>query len=88
MNKINRAAIASLAVLLSQHAFAAGDPAAGNPVFDQQCSNCHTTVAVKNRLGPSLDGVVGRRAGGVPGCRRSTPPPARCAGNLSDRRRS
>lgn len=72
MNKINCAAIAGLAMFVCQHAWAAGDPVAGKTVFDQQCSNCHTTVAGKNGFGPSLDGVVGRRAGGLHGYTYST----------------
>lgn len=45
---------------------AAGDPAAGEKVFNQ-CKACHTLEAGKNRVGPSLHGVVGRKAGSVEG---------------------
>ena len=46
----------------------AADPVHGKAVFVAQCSSCHTA----NRgggtlLGPNLFGVVGRRAGSVPG---------------------
>lgn len=44
----------------------AGDAAAGEKVFDQ-CKACHTVEAGKNRIGPSLHGVVGRKAGAVEG---------------------
>ena len=44
----------------------AGDPAAGEKVFNQ-CKACHTVEAGKNRVGPSLHGVVGRKAGTVEG---------------------
>lgn len=45
---------------------AAGDPAAGEKVFTQ-CKACHTVQPGKNRIGPSLHGVVGRKAGTVEG---------------------
>ena len=41
---------------------AAGDPAAGRLVF-RKCQACHSTEAGKNMLGPSLAGVIGRKAG-------------------------
>lgn len=44
----------------------AGDAAAGEKVFTQ-CKACHTVEAGKNRVGPSLHGVVGRPAGMVEG---------------------
>jgi cytochrome c len=36
-------------------------------VFKQICSICHEVVAGKNRIGPSLFGVVGRKTGSVEG---------------------
>jgi len=47
---------------------AAGDHEAGADVFDAYCSDCHS-VSPKgtNRKGPTLYGVMGRRAGIVPG---------------------
>jgi cytochrome c2 len=44
----------------------AGDPQAGEKVF-AQCKACHTAEPGKNRIGPSLYGVVGRKAGTEPG---------------------
>lgn len=44
----------------------AADPAAGQKVFKTQCGICHSVIEGKNGLGPTLFGVVGRRAGGVP----------------------
>jgi cytochrome c len=35
----------------------------GHQVFKQICSICHEVVAGRNRVGPSLFGVVGRKAG-------------------------
>lgn len=47
-------------------AAAAGDAAAGAKVFNQ-CKACHTIEAGKNRIGPSLFGVYGRKAGTAAG---------------------
>ena len=46
------------------------DPAAGRTLFATVCSACH--AADHNKVGPMLDGVVGRRAGSVPGYPYST----------------
>jgi cytochrome c len=40
---------------------------AGKTVYKQICSICHEIVPDKNRVGPSLFGIVGRKAGQVPG---------------------
>ena len=39
----------------------------GQKVFKQQCGLCHDVAAGKNRVGPSLFGVVGRKSGSVDG---------------------
>jgi len=44
-------------------ALAAGDAAAGEKVFKKRCKACHTTDEGKHKVGPSLFGVVGRKAG-------------------------
>jgi cytochrome c len=36
-------------------------------VFNDHCRECHSFVKDDNRLGPSLEGVVGRKAGTEPG---------------------
>jgi len=54
-------------LLLAAKAHAAGDAAAGKTAFENQCSTCHTTVIGKNGFGPSLAGVVGRKAGALEG---------------------
>jgi cytochrome c len=43
----------------------AGDPVAGRVLF-QKCQNCHSPDIGVNKIGPSLWGVVGRRAASVP----------------------
>ena len=54
-------------LLLAAKAHAAGDAAAGKTAFENQCSTCHTTIVGKNGFGPSLAGVVGRKAGALEG---------------------
>ena len=38
----------------------------GKTVFRQVCGICHTVVAGKNMVGPSLSGVAGRKSGSLP----------------------
>jgi cytochrome c len=45
---------------------AAQDAAAGKKAF-AQCAACHAVVPNQNRIGPSLHGVVGRKAASVKG---------------------
>jgi len=45
----------------------AADPSVGQQIFQTQCSICHAVIKGKNGIGPTLFGVVGRRAGIVPG---------------------
>lgn len=52
-------------------AFAQGDPAAGQRVFNQ-CRACHNIDAGQpNKVGPNLHGVMGRKAAAVEGFRYS-----------------
>jgi cytochrome c len=48
-------------------AASAADPAAGEKIFKTQCGICHSAAAGKNGIGPSLFGVIGRKAGSVSG---------------------
>jgi cytochrome c len=43
-----------------------GDPDHGEIVF-KKCMVCHSIKAGENKIGPSLNGVVGRPAGSIPG---------------------
>lgn len=66
-----RLALAAAVLLLpAGTALAEGDPAAGKTVF-RKCLACHTVQAGKNRVGPSLAGIVGRKAGTVEGFKYS-----------------
>jgi cytochrome c len=65
MRRFLVAAFITLA-LTAQTAFAAGDPAAGKLVF-VQCSTCHSLVPGKNRIGPGLHGLIGRKSGTAAG---------------------
>ncbi|MBB1250389.1 cytochrome c family protein [Rhizobium sp. G21] len=51
-------------------AFADGDAKAGAAVF-KKCSACHTATEAKNKVGPSLMGVVGRKVASVDGFKYS-----------------
>ncbi len=48
----------------------AGDPAKGEKVF-KKCKTCHALEAGKNKIGPTLAGVMGRAAGGAEGFKYS-----------------
>lgn len=66
--RVELAALAVLAVIAtvsSSPALAAGDATAGAVVF-KKCLLCHTNEAGKNKIGPSLFGVVGRHSASIP----------------------
>jgi cytochrome c len=60
-------ALASAGVLLAVTGAAAQDAKHGQAVFNTNCAICHSTAPGKNVMGPSLHGVVGRKAGTVAG---------------------
>lgn len=47
------------------------DATAGQTVFKSQCGICHSPLADKNMVGPSLFGLIGRKSGSVAGFRYS-----------------
>ena len=66
-----RNSILLLALMLATGpALAEGDAAAGKKVFNK-CKTCHALEAGKKKLGPSLHGVFGRKAGMVEGFKYS-----------------
>lgn len=69
----------AFALILTAAAFAlparaqtAGDAEKGKSVF-RQCSVCHSAKEGENRVGPSLAGVIGRKAGEAPAFNYSKP---------------
>ncbi len=51
-------------------AHADGDAARGEKKFEE-CASCHSTATGQNGVGPSLHGVIGRKAGELPDFRYS-----------------
>lgn len=64
MMKVKIAMAALGVALLGNTAFAAGDAAKGEAKF-KECSPCHNLEAGVNNVGPSLHGIVGRKAGEI-----------------------
>jgi cytochrome c len=71
MKKFAAAAAGIGCVLLATGAWADGDPAKGKRVFNK-CRSCHEVAKEKNKIGPTLAGVFGRKAGTVPGFKYSS----------------
>ncbi|MBF0308380.1 MAG: c-type cytochrome [Magnetococcales bacterium] len=61
--------VAALSLLATQAQ--AGDAGKGEEVFKKKCFACHTVEAGKNKVGPSLLGVVGKPAGKAEGFKYS-----------------
>ncbi len=61
-----RVLVACAALAGAAPALAAGDVEAGKTVF-KKCSICHTAEAGKNKIGPSLWGVIGRHSASLSG---------------------
>ncbi len=64
MNKKLMFAALAAAVLFAAPAHAEGDAAKGEKVF-AKCKACHEVEKGVNKVGPTLKGVVGRKAGSV-----------------------
>jgi len=63
---ITRVAGAAL-TFAATYGFALAQDDRGELLFNNTCRTCHTVKEGDNRLGPSLAGVVGRKAGSLPG---------------------
>ncbi len=58
--------LAVLGATASLEARAAADVGKGGDVFAEECAECHSVREGKNKKGPSMFGVVGRKAATVP----------------------
>jgi len=69
MTRIEHILIATIALCcgFAEPGVARADPGRGADVFDTQCAECHSVKPGKNRKGPSLFAVMGRRAGTADG---------------------
>ena len=56
-------------ILLAGNSLAAAKDDDGKIAFNTHCRNCHSVKKGDNRLGPSLYGIVGAKAGQVEGYR-------------------
>ena len=61
-----RVALALIIFAAAAPALATGDSDAGKKVFNK-CKACHEAEQAKNKVGPNLVGVFGRKAGSVEG---------------------
>ena len=66
------ALMAASLVLLALPARADGDPEKGRKVFIR-CQACHSLKEGQNRVGPSLHGIIGRKAGSLASFTRYSP---------------
>ncbi|WGD29184.1 c-type cytochrome [Ancylobacter sp. WKF20] len=63
-------AVPFLALLVLAPA-AGAQEANGDRLFRTRCASCHSLEPGQNRIGPSLSGIVGRKAGSLEGARYS-----------------
>ncbi len=63
MSRLIIAAVSLAALGLVSGAPVARADGAGEAVFKKNCFICHTVEAGKNKVGPSLNGIVGRNSG-------------------------
>jgi len=64
------AALMAAAAVVTGPALADGDAAKGKKVFNR-CKACHVADEAKNKIGPTLLGVFGRKAGMIEGFKYS-----------------
>ena len=57
--------VVGLSLCTASLARADGSAAIGEDLFKHKCGSCHSVEAGKNRVGPSLAGVVGRKSASI-----------------------
>ncbi len=57
--------VVSIMAIPARAAYASGDASEGSDLFEQECSECHSVVPGRNKKGPSLFHVIGRRSGSL-----------------------
>jgi len=62
---LSLALAAALQLAGTAPAMASGNATAGADVFDQECSDCHSIKPGKNKKGPTLAGIPGRKAASI-----------------------
>lgn len=67
LSSLLKTAVAVIVLSVPAGAVFAQTPPSGETLFRQRCGSCHTAQGTQNRMGPALQGVVGRRAGTVQG---------------------
>ena len=72
MNKTFAATLLVAAVVIAAPAWAEGNEARGERLFNQQCKACHTVEkGGASTVGPNLHGLLGRKAGSEGGYQSS-----------------
>ena len=66
LKTVSFALSSAVALVIAAGPAMAGDVGNGEAIYKKRCKACHTIEAGKNKIGPSLFGVVGRQAGTVP----------------------
>ena len=65
------AAVGLISTMVAAEARADGDAAKGKRVFNK-CKTCHELTTEKNKIGPNLVGIIGRKSGSVAGFKYSS----------------
>ena len=66
------ALVMALVMSMASGSAFAGDPAEGQKAFMSKCNVCHSAAQddKKKKVGPNLFGIVGRKAGALPGYKK------------------
>jgi cytochrome c len=64
---LRAAFVGAFAMIAAMPAVAAEEESEGKVAFNNSCRTCHSFKEGDNRLGPTLHGIVGRKAGSIEG---------------------